>query len=72
MKLLAAGKIGGTNLKAGSLLAQNSAKLRSGDGSIRLIAKGAAVKALKSGKVGKARLVITSGGHRSVKVIKLR
>ncbi len=72
LKLLAAGRIGGTKLKAGSLLAQSKAQLRAGTGTVRLVAKGAAVRALRSGKVGKARLVIISHGRKSVVVIKLR
>ena len=70
-KLLAAGKVKGTKLRAGSTLAQSRAKLKAGRGTVRLVAKGAAGTALKKGKVAKARLVITVGKQRTVRIVKL-
>lgn len=71
LKLLAAGRVGGTRLKAGSLLAQGRATLWVRTGTVRLVARGTAAKVLRSGKVGKARLVIVSHGHTVVRVVKL-
>jgi len=70
--LRAAGKVGGTRLRAGSVLAQGTKSLRNGKAVVRLTARSAASKALRSGKVGKARLVIVSHGHKDVRVIRLR
>ena len=70
LKLLAAGKVAG--LRGGAVLAQGRATLKAGHASVRIVARGAAAKALRSGKVGKARLVIVSHGHRDVRVIRLR
>ncbi len=73
LKLLAMGKVKGSKLKSGSLLAMSSAKLGNGKGTIRLVAKGAGVKALKSGKVAKAKLVVTTkDGHKDVRVVTIR
>ncbi len=72
LKLLAAGRIGGTRFTSGSLLAQSKATLWVRTGTVRLTARGDAAKALRSGKVGKAKLVIVSRGHKDVRVIRLR
>ncbi|WP_341928262.1 DUF11 domain-containing protein [Nocardioides psychrotolerans] len=70
LKLLTAGKVAG--LRSGAVLAQGRATLEAGSESVRLVAKGAAAKALRSGRIGKATLVILSRGQREVMVIKLR
>ena len=70
LKLVSMGKVAG--LKSGAVLAQGKATLKVGSGSVRLVAKHAAVKALRSGKVGKARLILVSRGHRDVRVVSLR
>lgn len=72
LKLLAVGRVGGTGLRAGSVLAQARATLWVRTGTVRLVAKGTAGQALRSGKVGKAKLVILSRGHKDVRVVTLR
>jgi len=71
LTLVAAGKVSGTRIKAGSVLAHSRTKLRTGEGTVRLRARSAAVKALRSGKVRTARLVVVSHGHRDVRVVRL-
>ncbi|GEP39758.1 hypothetical protein NPS01_34210 [Nocardioides psychrotolerans] len=70
LRLLAAGRVAG--LRSGAVLARGRATLEAGSESVRLVARGAAAKALRSGKIGKATLVIVSKGQREVMVIKLR
>lgn len=71
-RLLAAGKVKGTSLKAGSTLATSKTRLKAGQATVRMVARGAAGTAIKKGKVTRAKLVITVGKHRSVRVVKLR
>lgn len=70
LKLVSARKVAG--LKAGTVLARKKAGLKAGSGSVRLVAKGARAKALRSGKVGKAKLVMVSRGTKEVQTIRLR
>jgi len=70
LKLIVASKVAG--LRAGTVLAQGKAVLKAGSGSIELVAKGAAAKALRNGKVGKATLVMVSRGTKDVRTIRLR
>jgi VCBS repeat-containing protein len=73
IRLVATGKVKGTRLKAGSLLARTSVTLRDGKAVVRLLAKSAAAKALKNGKVRKARLVVTTrDGRKDVRTVTIR
>lgn len=72
-RLLATGKVKGTKLHAGSLLASSKGKLHAGRHTVRLDARHAAIRALHRGTIRKARLVIiTKDGSRKVRVVKLR
>ena len=54
------------------MLAKSTTKVKAGKGSVRLVATRAAAKALASGKVRKAKIVLTAkGGHRDVRVVSL-
>lgn len=71
-RLLAAGRVKGTSLKSGSTLASSRARLKAGQATVRMVAKGAAGTAIRKGKVTRAKLVITVGKHRTVRTVKLR
>ncbi len=73
VRLLATGKVKGTTLHAGSLLASSKGKLHAGRHTVQLHARHAAVRALHQGSIHRAQLVITTkDGHRMVRVVKLR
>jgi uncharacterized repeat protein (TIGR01451 family) len=71
MRLVAAGKVGGTRIKAGSVLAQRRTTLGKGKATVRLTARGSAGQVLRSGRVDRAKLVVISRGHKSVRIIRL-
>lgn len=71
-RLLATRQVKGTSLKAGSTLATSKTRLKAGQATVRMVARGAAGTAIRKGKVTRAKLVITVGKHRSVRVVKLR
>jgi uncharacterized repeat protein (TIGR01451 family) len=71
-RLFAGGKVRGTPLKAGSLLAQKGVKLSKGGAMVRLVATQAASKALRQGKIDRAKLVITCDGAKDIRWVRIR
>jgi len=72
-KLLAAGKVRGVRLEAGSVLAAGAAEVRRGHHQVRIVATGAAAQALRSGTIHRAKLVVvTRTGARDARIIRLR
>lgn len=70
MKLLAVGHVRGTSIGTGDLLATGATTLRSGRHAVVLKAVDRAAKPLRTGKVGKAKLVITArDGTRTTRII---
>ncbi|MEV4418624.1 hypothetical protein AB0L40_01450 [Patulibacter sp. NPDC049589] len=73
-KLVALARVkGSTTLRKGSVLAATSLRLVAGkQGTLRLVAKGKAAKALRLGRVTKASLVITTGkGTQVVRTVRV-
>ena len=71
-KLFAGGRVRGTQLKAGSLLAKRAVTLSRGGATVRLVATRAARNALRQGKIDRAKLVIIRNGAKEVRWVRIR
>lgn len=73
-QLVATSKVKGTKIKRGGILASATVKIKAGrKATVRLKAKkGAAAKALRRGKVKKAKVVVTTDGSRVARTVTLR
>jgi hypothetical protein len=60
--LLATKAVAGTRIRAGTVLATSSVRLVAGkQGTVRLVVRGALAKAVRKGRVSRARLVVRTG-----------
>lgn len=72
-RLIATGRVRGTHLRAGSVLASSKASVRRGHNKVRLVATRAAAQALRTGRVHHAKLmIVTRNGHHDVRIIRLK
>lgn len=72
LSIVAVGRVAGSRVKAGTVLAQGKAHVRGTGKVVRIPATRAGRSVLRTGKVDRARLVLAVGGKREVRSIRLR
>ena len=72
LSVVAIGRVAGSRVKTGTVLARGKAQVRGAGKMVRIPATRAGRSVLRAGKVDRARLVLVAGGKREVHSIRLR